>query len=78
MASRHDIIHIDFEANAGKASPALKALRDAAKDTSEQITNVTKTLEDLKSSGAAAAEIAKTEKEMKNLNRDLKSLVFFL
>ena len=73
MASRHDIIHIDFEANAGKASPALKALRDAAKDTSEQITNVTKTLEDLKSSGAAAAEIAKTEKELKNLNRDLKS-----
>ncbi len=30
MASRHDIIHIDFQANAGKANVALQALQSEA------------------------------------------------
>lgn len=71
MASRHDIIHIDFEANAGKASPALKALRDASQETSNKIAEVNKRLEELRKSGAAAETIAETEKELKTLNKEL-------
>ena len=70
MASRHDIIHIDFEANAAKASPALKALRDSAKETSDKIEGVKKKLDELGKSGAAQEIIAATEKELKDLNKE--------
>ena len=37
MATRHEIISIDFRANAAKANPAMDSLREAAKGMNVEI-----------------------------------------
>ena len=32
MATRHELIHIDFVANAGKANPVLKSLKQSCEE----------------------------------------------
>lgn len=73
MASRHDIIHIDFEANAGKASPALKSLKQAAKDAHDQIEQLKKDLNEGIKAGKSAEEIEKLRSQIKALEKDERS-----
>lgn len=74
MASRHDIIHIDFEANAGKVSPALKAIQASAADTRRAVESVEQELRNLEQAGADSTAIEAKRKQLNALNRDVKSL----
>ena len=74
MASRHDIIHIDFEANAGKVSPALKAIQNSAADTRKAVQGVEQELKNLEKAGADKTAIEAKRKELRGLERDVKSL----
>ena len=55
MASRHEIISIDFRANASKANPAMESLRNAAHNLRNEITATEGELADAFKTGKALA-----------------------
>lgn len=70
MASRHDIIHIDFEANAGKASPALKSLKQSAKDLYDEMERVKKEIDEAFKAGKSIEDIERLQARLKGLKKD--------
>ena len=74
MASRHDIIHIDFEANAGKVSPALKAIQNSAIETRKAVEKAKQALAELEKAGTDPTAIEAQRKKVNALQRDVKSL----
>ncbi|MBQ9645335.1 MAG: phage tail tape measure protein [Prevotella sp.] len=61
MATRHELIHIDFVANAGKANPVLKSLQQSCEDARIAKENLDKQLADAKAMKAPAEEITRLE-----------------
>ena len=72
MATRHDIIHIDFQANAGKANAALEALRSEAARTKKDVEQLKKELAHAQKSNFPIDQIQKLEKNLKNAQREHK------
>lgn len=65
MASRYDIIHIDFQVNAGKANIPLQSIQAEAKKTRDTIVALDKQLKDGKAAGMAAEKIGELEAKLK-------------
>lgn len=59
MASRHEIISIDFRANAAKANPAMESLREAAKGLRTEIDKTNAAIANGKMTGMAQEELNK-------------------
>lgn len=72
MASRHDLIHIDFQANAGKANVALKALQSEATAASMKVTELRDKLQNARNTNLPIAEIQKLEKELAEASKEAK------
>lgn len=65
MAARHDIIHIDFQANAGKANAALQALQTEAAKARDKVTQLRNDLQNAKATNMPVDQIQKLEAELK-------------
>ena len=65
MATRHELIHIDFVANAGKANPVMKSLQTACDDARVAKEKLDKELANAKAAGAPAKVIADIEGRLK-------------
>ena len=65
MASRHDIIHIDFQANAGKANVALQALQTEAEKARLKVEGLRQQLQTARKTNMPTADIQKLEAELK-------------
>jgi len=74
MATRHELIHIDFVANAGKANPVMKSLQTACDDTRVAKEKLDKELADAKAAGASAKVIADIEGRLKAQTKTLEAL----
>lgn len=81
MASRHDIINITFQANAGKANVALQALQTEAKKSSDRVEELRKKLQEGINANLPANQIQKirddiraAEKETKQWNKAYQEL----
>ena len=72
MASRHDIINITFQANAGKANVALQTLQAEAKKSSDQVKTLKKQLEDGLRANLPADQIQKIRDDIKVAEREVK------
>ena len=72
MASRHEIVTIDFRANAAKANPAMKSLQQAAHDLREEIDKTREAADAAAKNGATEAELQKFEKEITSQLKTLK------
>ena len=66
MATRHELIHIDFVANAGKANPVLKSLQVSCNDARIAKEQLDAQLKDAKAMNAPAEVIANLEKKLKS------------
>ena len=66
MATRHELIHIDFVANAGKANPVMKSLQVACDDARVAKEKLDKELANAKAAGAPAKVIADIEGRLKD------------
>ncbi|MCR4958563.1 MAG: phage tail tape measure protein [Prevotella sp.] len=65
MATRHELIHIDFVANAGKANPVLKSLQVSCNDARIAKEQLDAQLKDAKAMNAPAEVITNLEKKLK-------------
>ena len=65
MATRHELIHIDFVANAGKANPVMKSLQVACDDARVAKEKLDKELANAKAAGAPAKVISDIEGRLK-------------
>lgn len=65
MATRHELIHIDFVANAGKANPVMKSLQVACDDARVAKEKLDKELANAKAAGAPVKVIADIEGRLK-------------
>ena len=72
MASRHDIINITFQANAGKANVALKTLQTEAQHASEKVTNLKAQLQAGIAANLPADQIQKIRDDIKQAEKDVK------
>ena len=72
MASRHDIVSITFQANAGKANVALQALQSEAKKSSDRVKDLKKQLEDGLRANLPADQIKKIKTDIKSAEREVK------
>lgn len=70
MASRHDIVNITFQANAGKANVALQTLQAEAKKSSDQVDKLKKQLEDGLKANLPADQIQKIRDDIKKAKKD--------
>lgn len=82
MASRHDIINITFQANAGKANVALQALQAEAKKSSDRVNELKRYLDEGLRANIPADQIQRirndikvAEKEVKQWNNAYKELI---
>ena len=66
MATRHELIHIDFVANAGKANPVLKSLQVSCNDARIAKEQLDAKLKDAKAMNAPAEVITNLEKKLKS------------
>lgn len=66
MASRHDIINIEFQANAGKANAALQSLQTESKKAKDEVTRLRAELENAKAAKLPTEQIEKLEAELKS------------
>ena len=66
MATRHELIHIDFVANAGKANPVLKSLQASCNDARIAKEQLDAQLKDAKAMNAPAEVITDLEKKLKS------------
>nr|MCR4810926.1 hypothetical protein [Prevotella sp.] len=65
MATRHELIHIDFVANAGKANPVMESLRKSCEEARLSKESLDKALADARASNASAKVIADLEAKLK-------------
>ena len=65
MATRHSIVHIEFQANAGKANAALKALQSEAARTKAEVERLRGELARAKAANLPTDQIQKLEAELK-------------
>lgn len=65
MATRHSIVHIEFQANAGKANAALKALQSEAARTKAEVERLRGELSRAKAASLPTDQIQKLEAELK-------------
>lgn len=72
MASRHDIVSITFQANAGKANVALQALQSEAKKSSDRVMALKKQLEEGLRANLPADQIKKIRNDIKSAEREVK------
>lgn len=72
MASRHDIINITFQANAGKANVALQTLQAEAKKSSEKVDELKKKLSEGIKANLPADQIQKIRDDLKKAEKDTK------
>lgn len=72
MASRHDIINITFQANAGKANVALQTLQAEAKKSSDQVDKLKKQLADGIKANLPADQIQRIRDDIKKAEKDTK------
>ena len=73
MASRHDIIQIDFRANAGRANKAVESLRKSAKDSRDAIVALQKALNQGIAAGNGQDWIDKQTKKIRDAKKELKA-----
>ena len=73
MASRHDIVTIDFRANAGRANPAIDSLRDSARKSNAEIERMKKELADGKAAGMAEEHLAKLGREIEKEEKKVRA-----
>lgn len=74
MATRHELIHIDFVANAGKANPVMKSLQVACDDARVAKEKLDKELANAKAAGAPAKVIADIEGRLKSQTKTWEAL----
>jgi hypothetical protein len=72
MASRHDIISITFQANAGKANVALQSLQAESKKSSDRVKELKKQLEDGLRANLPADQITKIRENIKAAEKDVR------
>lgn len=72
MATRHDIIHIDFQANAGKANVALQALQSEAERARLKVEGLRMQLQTARNTNMPIADIQKLEKELAASTKEAK------
>ena len=72
MASRHDIISITFQANAGKANVALQALQAEARKSSDRVRDLKKQLEEGLRANVSADQIKKIQANIKSAEREVR------
>lgn len=72
MASRHDIINITFQANAGKANVALKTLQDEARKSSDRVKDLKRQLDDGLRANLPADQIQKIRDDIKLAEKETK------
>lgn len=72
MASRHDIVSITFQANAGKANVALQALQTEARKSSERVMDLKRKLEEGLRANLPADQIKKIRSDIKSAEKDVK------
>lgn len=65
MASRYDIIHIDFQVNAGKANIPLQSIQAEAKKLRDTIAEIQNQIKDGKAAGMAAEQLGELEAKLK-------------
>lgn len=65
MAARNSIIHIDFQANAGKANAALQALQQESRKAKDEVTRLRAELQNAKATNLPTDQIQKLEAELK-------------
>jgi len=73
MASRHEIISIDFRANAAKANPAMDALRESAKSMRTEVEKTKTAISDGIKTGKSQEELDKLGAKLRTQERELKS-----
>ena len=73
MATRHEIISIDFRANAAKANPAMDALREAAKGMNEEVEKTKEAIAKGIKTGMAQTELDNLGAKLKTQEKQLKS-----
>ena len=74
MATRHELIHIDFVANAGKANPVLKSLQQTCEEARIAKEDLDKQLANAKAMKAPAEEIARLEGLLKTQTKTWEAL----
>lgn len=72
MASRHDIVSITFQANAGRANVALQALQTEARKSSDRVKDLKKQLEEGLRANLPADQIKKIQVNIKSAEREVK------
>ncbi len=82
MASRHEIISIDFRANAAKANPAMDALRESAKASRTEIDRLQQAINEGIKTGKSQTELdnlgsqlTAQEKKLRSFENAMSSLV---
>lgn len=73
MASRHEIVTIDFRANAAKANPAMESLRLSAKDCRTEIERLNKDIAHGIDTGMSKDQLEKLGKELSVQEKKLRS-----
>lgn len=73
MASRHEIISIDFRANAAKANPAMDALRESAKNMRTEVEKTKTAISEGIKTGKSQEELDKLGAKLRTQERELKS-----
>lgn len=73
MASRHDIIQIDFRANAGRANKAVESIRKSAKDSRDAIVEMQRVLNEGIAAGNGQDWIDRQTKKIRDAKKDLKA-----
>ena len=64
MATRHELIHIDFVANAGKANPVLQSLKESCESARIEKEKLDKALSEAKTANAPKEVIAGLESQL--------------
>lgn len=72
MASRHDIIQIDFQVNAGKANIPLKSIQEEAKKLRDIIAELEKQRTSSKAAGKTMEELSALDAKIKEHRKTLK------
>lgn len=75
MSQRHDIVHIDFQANARGANAAIESMRQGADRCKQQVKDLKEQLEKGKKANLPTAEIQKLEDSLKAALKELRQWV---
>lgn len=72
MASRHDIVSITFQANAGKANVALQTLQTEAQKSRDKVVDLKKQLDEGLRANLPADQISKIRDDIKQAEKEVK------